>query len=476
MSSEQNPGVNIGSSGSDLVGQTSSAMDEPLLDHSTGESEMELRKSAVRKLNWRIGPYCSLITILSYIDRGNLGFAASKICTELHLSHSEYGFGAALFFVGYVLSQVPSNLILKRIGASRWLAVLLITWGLIASSLAFIQRSWQFYLLRFLLGLAEGGTFPGVWYYISTFFPNALIPVPLSLVEASVQLAAPVSAPLAAGLLALDGVVAGADGWRLLFFIEGVLPIIYGVLIPWILPASPKEAHFLTVDEKDWLESKLKCNESSEIVGVIDQMKTVFRNLTFWLISVSFFLRFVVFSVAMYWMTLIIDDMIHGDDEDDDDEDTCASSKSTGAAAVLLSVVPFSMCASFCLYLGHISHRVENRSKLSGIIESLASVFWVVWFLFRHVSFTVALLAVGCAISFGNGPTPFILGILTSHFDFNTRATALAVMNTLASFGGIVGPIAIGFTVDAHGYGVAVLILAVVNLISGGFLLFTKDS
>eukprot|EP00210_Caulerpa_lentillifera_P006323 g6039.t1 len=451
---------------------SSSQLDSSLIEASRLEKS-DTGITAIRKLNWRIAPLCAAITILAYIDRGNLGFAASKICDELSLTHSEYGLGASLFFVGYVLSQVPSNILLKRLGATRWLAFLLVFWGLTASSLAFVQNTTQFYTLRFFLGFAEGGCFPGVWYYVSTFFPSLYIAFPLALIEASIQLASPVSAPLAAGLLALDGIY-GVDGWRLLFFVEGIVPVIFGVSLLWILPSSPLTTSFLTDDEKSWVDSAVKESRHPVSTSIYDQLKTVFSKLAFWGLSFFHFLRFIMLNTGLYWTTLIIDDMLHGDDDDDDD-DTCASSKSTGVLAVILTTVPFTMCAAFCIYIGHISSTMKNRPVISGLIGGSGSIFWIVWMVSRHKVFAVALLALGFAISCANMIGALAIGMLTSHFDHDTRAAALAAMNTIGSCGGILGPIVVGHLVDSHGYQVAAIFLAVVALVSGITLVCVDD-
>eukprot|EP00210_Caulerpa_lentillifera_P006327 g6043.t1 len=451
----------------------SSQIDFPLIEASRLEKS-HTGISAIRKLNWRVAPLCAAITILAYIDRGNLGFAASKICDELSLTHSEYGLGASLFFVGYVLSQVPSNILLKRLGATRWLAFLLVFWGLTASSLAFVQNTTQFYTLRFFLGFAEGGCFPGVWYYVSTFFPSLYIAFPFALTEASIHLSSPVSAPLAAGLLALDGIY-GVDGWRLLFFVEGIVPVIFGLFLPWLLPSSPTKAGFLTNEEKIWIEFELNANHGTSFISISTQLKIVFSKLAFWGLSFFHFLRFILLNTGLYWTTLIIDDMLHGDDDDDEDDDTCASSKSTGVLAVILTTVPFTMCAVFCIYIGHISSTMKNRPVISGLIAGSGSIFWIVWMVSRHNVFTVALLALGFAISCANMIQPLVIGMLSCTFEVHTRATALAAMNTIGSCGGILGPILVGHLVGAYGYGTTASFLSVVALVSGIILLTLTD-
>eukprot|EP00210_Caulerpa_lentillifera_P006328 g6044.t1 len=436
----------------------------PLIEDTGKESDSRFR--AVQKLKWRIAPLCAAITFIAYIDRGNLGTAPSKLCSALNLSHSEYAFAASLFSVGYVPAQIPSSILLKKFGAVRWLASIIVFWGVLTSLLAFVQNTTQLYVLRFLLGVAQGGCFPGCWYYLSTFFPSLYIAFPYALIEASVQISAIAAAPLAAGLLALDGLF-GVDGWRLLFFVEGIIPILFGLLLPWILPSAPEHAPFFTDGEKSWLERNIKTNQGPSSVPVSSQFKTVFSKVAFWSTSIYYFTHFLMLDTGIYWTTLIIEEMLHGDDDDDDDEETCAPSKTNAVTAVLLTTVPFTMCAVCCLYIGHISFKIRNRILTSALIAIIGSIFWIIWAFFHHSVFVVSLLALGLALSFPNMISSLVLGVFTCHFDSETRATGLAILNTVCSIGGGVGTLVIGQLVDAYGYTSAAFFLAVVALVSG---------
>jgi len=451
----------------------SSEMEAPLIQ-TTSLKHADIETSAIRKLNLRVAPICAAITFIAYIDRGNLGTAPSKICAALDLSHSEYGLGASLFSVGYVAFQVPSSLLLKRFGAVRWLTCMLVCWGIVTSLLAFVNNAMQFYVLRLLLGVAQGGCFPGCWYYLSTFFPSLYVAFPFALIEASVQLASLAAAPLAAGLLALDGVF-GVDGWRLLFFVEGVIPIIFGFILPWILPSILEEAKFLTDDEKSFLESEVKPEQCSSSHRGSSQLMSVVSKVAFWSSSFYYFLHFVLLDTGTYWTTLIIGDMLQEEEEEEEESETCAPSNSKAILAVLLSIVPFTMCAAFCVFIGYISPKISNRSLTSGFIAVFGTVFWMIWAFCHHDVFIIALLALGFAISCPNMISSLVLGVFTCHFDVETRATGLAIVNTIGSIGGGLGTLLVGELVEEYGYSSAAFFLATVALFSGLVLLPMHD-
>lgn len=450
-----------------------SEMNAPLIQE-TSYKRADIETSAIRKLNLRIALICASITFIAYVDRGNLGIAASKICAALDLSHSEYGIGASLFSVGYVAFQVPSSLLLKRFGAVRWLSCMLVCWGACTTLLAFVNNAMQFYVLRLLLGVAQGGCFPGCWYYLSTFFPKLYIAFPFALIEASVQLASPAAAPLAAGLLALDGVF-GIDGWRLLFFIEGVIPIVFGLVLPWILPSILEEAKFLTENEKAFLESEVKPDQCPSSLGISGQLINLVSNIAFWSSSFYCFLHFVLLDTGTYWTTLIIGDMLQEGEENEEKSETCDPSNSKPILAVLLSVVPFTICVSFCVFIGYISPKIKNRSLTSCFIASFGTVFWVIWAFSHHAAFIVALLALGLAISCPNMITSLVLGVFTCHFDVETRTTGLAIVNTIGGIGGGLGTLLVGELVETYGYSSAAFFLATVALFSGLVLLPMHD-
>ena len=462
-------------------------LEETLVDHSANDATTSetavllngiprdnetLEATIYKKLHRFVLPLTSIIIVFSYVDRGNLGYVAADVCTELKMSHTDYGVGVALFGVGYITSQIHSNYVLRKLGATLWFALLLLSWGIVAGSFSFVQGQPVFYLLRFLLGVTEGGTFPGVWYYLTIFFPADRLTFPYATTESATVIASPLAAPLAAALLSLDGLF-GFAGWRMLFFIEGILSILFAGLLFWLLPSSIDQASFLREHEKDWLKSQHREIED-DTRSLMGEVWEVSKSKEFWIIQVNSIVRGALIMAAFYWTTLLIDDMLNGSDDDDDD-DTCASSDSTSVASVLLTAVPFTICAIFAVWFGHATARVKNRPWLAGWIMAFSGLFLYGWVIFRHVCFTCALLSFSFGISCFMSLNALIIGLVGSYYGRETRATAIALFNTVNGVGMIVGPIMLGYIVDQHGYGVAVTILAVITFVSSLALLFVKD-
>ena len=429
-----------------------------------------LATTVFRKLHWRILPFAALIVVLSYLDRGNLGFVAADVCAELDMNHVRYGIGVACFGIGYTTSQVPSNYLLRKCGAITWFAVLMIAWGVVAASFSFVQTRVAFYLLRFFLGVAEGGTFPGVWYFLTLFFPPDHLTFPYSTIEAAMVIAHPVAAPIAAGLLSLDGLF-GVSGWRLLFFVEGILPIIYGCLLYWLLPPSIESASFLLAEEKEYLKAKHK-DDNKETKTLLQEIWTVTENRNFWIIILNSTIRGALLATVVYWTTLIIDEMLNGDAGD---SDSCSSSESTSVASVALTAVPFTIAAVFSLCFGRLTTNVRNRSRLAGRIMASSGLFLYGWVILRHASFVCALLSFSLGISCFVSLNALIVGLVGSYYDKDTKATALAFLNTFTGAGMIIGPIFVGYIVEHNGYGMAVTCLSISALIGGLALLTVTD-
>ncbi len=209
----------------------------------------ELTRRAVSKAGWRILPLLAVGYLFAYIDRVNVSFASTQMNVDLMFSATVYGIGAGLFYLAYALVEIPSNVLLIRFGARRWLARIMIMWGLIAIAMMFVKTPVQFYSLRFLLGLAEAGFFPGVMYYLSTWFPTRQRGKAMGLFYVANPLAVFVMGFISKPLLALDG-TAGLQGWQWMFLIEGIPPVLIGLAILIFLPDSPAKVPWLTEGER----------------------------------------------------------------------------------------------------------------------------------------------------------------------------------------------------------------------------------
>jgi len=219
-------------------------------------AESAFEAATFRKVAWKLIPLLFLGYFVAYLDRVNVGFAKLQMAGDLSLSDEVYGFGAGIFFLGYFLFEVPSNLVLRRVGARIWIARIMITWGLLAAGMMFVQTAWQFYLVRFLLGAAEAGFFPGVVYYLAHWFPKAVRGRALSVIYILGALAGVVIGALSPWLLSLDG-EQGLHGWQWLFLVEGLPAAFVGLAVLVFLPDAPESVRWLDDRQKAWVARAL---------------------------------------------------------------------------------------------------------------------------------------------------------------------------------------------------------------------------
>ena len=232
---------------------------------------------ATAKVAWRLLPLIALAYGISYMDRVNIGYAARSMTLDLNFSAAVYGFGGGLFFVSYAAMEVPSNLIVAAVGARRWLARIMVTWGLIAMGMMLVKTPVQFYAMRFLLGLAEAGFFPGVMFYLTRWFPVAERGRAVSRFYVAYPLSQVVMGAIAGALLDLQG-VGGLSGWQWLFVLEGLPAVLLGIVIFFILPENPREARFLSAQEKDALAARLTADDDAPGVSADESVGAALRD------------------------------------------------------------------------------------------------------------------------------------------------------------------------------------------------------
>jgi ACS family tartrate transporter-like MFS transporter len=250
-------------------------------------SDHDLERSTLRALSLRLLPLILLGYLVSYMDRVNIGFAAPTMNTQLGFTASVYGFGGGLFFISYALLEIPSNLALARVGARRWLARIMITWGVVAMSMALVRTPWQFYLVRFLLGAAEAGFFPGVIYYLSLWFPQTWRGRAISRFYIAAPLASVVMGAVAGSLLGLDGRL-GLHGWQWLLIAEGAPAVILAALFLRFLPDRPADAAWLKPEQRAWLEARLAADNAAVAAPDHGQLRALFRPAVIALVAVNF--------------------------------------------------------------------------------------------------------------------------------------------------------------------------------------------
>lgn len=250
-------------------------------------SDSDIEHSTLRAISWRLLPLILLGYLVSYMDRINIGFAAPTMNAQLGFTASVYGFGGGLFFISYALLEIPSNLALARVGARRWLARIMVSWGLVAMSMALVRTDWRFYLVRFLLGAAEAGFFPGVIYYLGLWFPQAHRGRAISRFYVAAPLSSVVMGAVAGSLLGLDGRL-GLHGWQWLLIAEGAPAVILAFVFLRFLPDRPADAAWLTPDQRAWLEARLAADNAAIAAPDHSQWRALLRPEVIALILVNF--------------------------------------------------------------------------------------------------------------------------------------------------------------------------------------------
>jgi MFS family permease len=225
-------------------------------------STSAIERSAMRRISLRLVPFLALGYLIAYIDRTNVGFASLQMNEDIGLSPSVFGFGASVFFLAYVIFEVPSNILLAKVGARLWIARIMITWGIVSAAMAFVVGPTSFILMRILLGIAEAGFFPGVILYLTFWFPPAYRARVVAWFSVAIPLSSIIGSPISGYLLELDGLF-GLRGWQLLFLLEGIPAVVLGILALVVLPSLPKNAKWLPAEEKVWLENEMHAQEKS---------------------------------------------------------------------------------------------------------------------------------------------------------------------------------------------------------------------
>jgi len=386
----------------------------------------ELERATIRAVAWRLLPLVFLLYLLSLIDRVNVGFAALTMNKDLGLTPYTYSIGVAAFFIGYIPCEVPSNLILERIGARRWIGRIAITWGIAAAAMALVSGQGSFVVVRFLLGVAEAGLFPGMLLYLTYWFPRAY----RARVNAALVLAIPASGaiggPIATSLLELNGVF-GLEGWKWMFLCEGIPTVLVGFVVLRLLTDRPANATWLPAEGKTWLEATMARERAS--VEAVHARLSVWRGLVdprVLLLCVIYF-GFGTISYSMgYFLPLIV-------------KGWGVSNFAVGWVVAVPSVV--GICAM--ITGSYFADRLEDkRPALSGCLI-LCAIGWFAMGFYATSAWAliaVAMIEVGIGIArpmFWTVPPMFLSGA--------AMAGSIALISVFANFGGIFGPIVIGW-------------------------------
>jgi MFS transporter, ACS family, tartrate transporter len=383
-----------------------------------------IEATTIRKLRLKLIPFLLALYIIAFVDRINIGFAALTMNKELAISSQQFGFAAGIFFFGYVLFEVPSNLLLHKIGARIWIARILISWGIIAVLTGFVSTAYQLYAARFLLGLAEAGYFPGIVLYLTYWFPQREQAHSIALFMTGIPIASILGSPVSGFIL--DRIHwLHLSSWRWLLILEGTPAIVGAFLCYFLLPNRPAEAKFLTDNEKKSIEKELERDRSraSELSAV-----EALRNGRVWHLAVIGVTHAVATYSISFWLPQLIKSLVSG-----------PSNVIVGS----LLVIPYlTALIGMILFSRHSDRTLERRYHVAAC-AIVAAIALVSLSSSHSTFFSVILLSIAALGTFSLLPLFFALpGEFLSGF---SAASGIALITSVANLGGFAGPYAVGF-------------------------------
>jgi MFS transporter, ACS family, tartrate transporter len=413
-----------------------------------------LESAVVSRLMWRLMPFLFLLYIVAYLDRINVGFGILQMRGQLGLSDRVYGRAAGIFFAGYFFFQLPSNMLLEKFGVRRWIAGIMVLWGVISCLMIFIRGPLSFYGMRFLLGAAEAGFFPGIILYMKRWFPARARAGAVAWFMTANPLAGVVGSPISGALLGLHG--AGLSGWQWMFLIEGLPAIVLGGVVFLTLYDWPHQATWLHDSEREWLLQVLEEEREAESRVPQSSFWAVLLSGRMWLLSMVYF----GVSTTMYGVTLWLPSVIRS---------------LSGLSYVwtgLLATLPFLVTVLAMVLVGKSSDRLRERRWHTAIPAFIAGAGLAVA---GYGSSTVVVVTgLGLGLAFAEGMVGPFWAMATSSMAGLSAAAGIAMINSLANLGGYFGPDIIGFFRDAGGgFRGGLLAIAATVTISGFIALVT---
>ena len=413
-----------------------------------------IAKSTIRAIAWRLIPFLILAYFLAYLDRVNLGFAAPTMNADLNFSPRVFGWGAGIFFIGYFLFEVPSNLALEKFGARRWIARIMVSWGIISALMALVSGPWSFYTLRFLLGVAEAGFFPGIILYLTYWFPADYRARFLAAFAVAVPISTVIGAPISDVLLReLDGWL-GLFGWQWLFIVEGIPSVLLGIVTWFYLTDRPEHAAWLSAEQKAWLSQKLTTERAAKEAMHAPSFRELLTSARVLRLCVIYFGFVGALYGMQFWMPTIL--------------------KAYGFMNPgVVTAIPFLFgCIAMVLWARH-SDRTRERIWHIGLPLLLTSVALAACGFIDDAFFTLVAL---CAAAIGVFCTFALFWTLPTAWLSGTAAAAgIAVINSVGNLAGFGGPYLIGWVAELTGKtSTGLLVLSAFPLVAGLLVLFGK--
>jgi len=391
----------------------------------------ELEKRVLRKITLRIVPFVMLLYFIAFIDRVNIGFAALTMNKDLGFSPSVFGFGAGIFFLGYFLFEVPSNLILEKVGARLWIARVMITWGMVSAAFAFISGDTSFYILRFLLGVAEAGFFPGIILYLSYWFPARYRAGVVSLFMAAAPISVVLGSPISSALLEMNGLL-GLKGWQWMFLMEAVPAILLGFVVLFYMTDRPEKAKWLKDDEREWLVNAMNAEHAAKAATASHSIWRGLADPRVLALSLVYFGTSAGLYTLGTWAPQIIKEF----------------GLSTMQVGLLNAVPPTVAVVAMVLWARHSDRTGERTWHVVAACIAAAVGLMLAGSATSVISVVAALTLVNIGISAAKPP---LWSMPTMFLSGSAAAAGIATINSIGNLGGFVGPAMIGWIKDLTG-------------------------
>jgi MFS transporter, ACS family, tartrate transporter len=413
--------------------------DASVLSHDVSE----LERQTMRRVARRLLPLLMACYFIAYLDRVNVGFASLTMNKALGFSSAVYGFGGGIFFLGYFIFEVPSNVLLSKVGARVWIARILVTWGIISGLTAAITGPWSFYSIRFLLGIAEAGFFPGIILYLTWWFPSYYRSRIIGVFMAAIPVSNILGSIVSGFLLDLDGWM-GVAGWQWLFILEAAPAIVLGVAFWLYMTDWPSQAHWLTDEQRGWLITRLEAEQTQREAIHKFSLAQALTNKRVLLLSLVYFGG----TFSGYGIVLFQPQIVHR---------LAAGFGMTG----LINAIPYVFAACAMVVWGRHSDRTGERPRHVAIAYSVSAAGLVLTSMMADPFLTMTMLVIAAMGQSSTGPTFWSLP--TAMLSGTAAAGGIALINALGNLGGFFGPYAFGIIKDATGgsfmYGLMVLAL-----------------
>lgn len=398
----------------------------------SGSDYSALGSATMRKVMWRIIPFIFILYIVAFLDRVNLGYAALTMNKDLGLSNSVFGLISGIFFIGYFIFEIPSNLLMHRIGARIWIARILITWGIVVIATAWVNNATHLYVLRFLLGAAEAGFFPGIILYITYWFPEKQQARAFSLFLFALSASNILGAPISTWILGFNHL--GFAGWRWLFILEGLPAVFMGILTFFMLTDRPEKAKWLTPTEKDWLIAELKREQANKPLIKHQSTAKVMFNPRVWHFGFIYFAVVIGLYGIGFWMPQVIK-AFNG----------VVSNQQVG----FITMIPYIIGGVIMILVARHSDKTGERRYHTAIPPLIGALALIGTSMTSDPVLSIIMLSLATAGiysflgTFWSLPALFLTG--------GAAAVGIAVINSIGNLGGFVGPYMLGWFKDATG-------------------------